>query len=584
MDKIIEKINFKNSIIMIVIAFVVVVLLSFLLLLQLGRFSEDNSGKSLSEYFSQMKGQLDYKDAISLPITDEVQAYLIRDILQRRINESAKIRSVYYENKKLTMNIKKGGITFPLSFDAYFEDSEQGVKLVLKNMKITNKFRKAPKFINDFIKKNLGLKQQMFVDTRHYLKKDFFIKNIEYKDDLIVNLVYDDTDLIAILNSAKKDVALSYYYKKHNNNALSDAIIIKNDRIEYDFNKILEVAIKNPSLLYSLAALYKDPDIVQINNLLINYNIEMSEKSIKEAREDMFANFADEVAGEVFVILKDKFKGKKVAINQGKPYDIDDFTLYTIRDIVEHYELRFDRSLYDRLKFIYDGEIKVAYKMDDNKYYIRGVDTKSFIDSKSYKQLKGSKSIHLVQMVDEANKWDKIVSFFEKKYNEEDIFIRYLRHAGDYYIAMISPASEYQKYFLVAFSMKDGNIKVIDDDIKEIEKFIINHENYPAQLFKKEMIEPKVVKVSEDTQYAIMDELAVRGIINSGDGVKIDYSSYDGSDYIYFCLSDGREFVFKVETTNFGTYLATLYDKEKAFRHWDDISFIITLEERPLDN
>ncbi|PID82116.1 MAG: hypothetical protein CSB16_02955, partial [Clostridiales bacterium] len=96
---------------------------------------------------------------------------------------------------------------------------------------------------------------------------------------------------------------------------------------------------------------------------------------------------------------------------------------------------------------------------------------------------------------------------------------------------ILSPKSDFQDYFIVAFSRKSGKIDILDDNIKAVDKFIIEHKNYPAQLFLKEVADANLVRISEDTKYAIMDELKMRGIVKSGDVGKIEFSSYDGIKY-----------------------------------------------------
>lgn len=578
-----NKINKKNSIMIIVVAFVLVVILSLVLLLELGRFDNKSEELSVDDFISSVKDEIVYEeDGITMPLNDEVQTYLLKDVLFNNVKLAYSLGDSSYKDGRVYINARWLGVSLPVSYEAKLEKDGDKFYLNLDSLLISKALKDFPDFLDNIIESAAGLKQNKIeFDANSYLPQGFYVNELFY-DDAVLNLnVRANQDIISkFLDSLKPNMALAKYYKNSKSNLLSESFKINGNKLEYDKSKLINIGFKEPVLIYDLMAFNSIKDEKALDDFLSLYSLKISKENLNKSKDNLLANYIDVAVKKIYTAFEYNFAERHITVNQGKPYDLDNYKIYALSDLIEEQKLEKD-YVYDDMSFVYDKEFKIAYKINEDRYYLRGTKSRGFIDNKSFEKMAGSKAIKKVEKISDITEWDEISNFFKEYFEEESIFIRYLRKVGDDYLIIISPKSDYQDYFIVAFSRKNGNIDIIDDNIKAATKFIIEHKTYPAQIFSKEIAEAKLLRISKDTKYAIMDELKMRGIIKSGDVDEIVFSSYDGVRYIYFVLKDGREFVFKVEQTRFGTYLATVYNKEKAFRNWDDINLLITLEESP---
>ncbi len=578
-----SKINKKNSIIMIIVAFVLVVILTIVLLLELGRFDKKDVEMSVDDFIISTKNSIVYEeDGISMPLGQQVQAYLVRDVLLNNAKYGYRLEDTVYSDGRVYINTRWLGLSLPVTYKAYFEKEGDKFFLNLEDLRVSKNLNDLPDFLDNLIENATGLKEnKIFFDANSYLPSAYYIEELAYdKETLNLKIRVNEDIVSTFLNSLKPNLALAAYYKDSKDTLLNDAFEIKENKIEYNISEIINIGFVQPALIYDLLAFNDIRSEDALENYLSLYSFKLSEENLNKSRDSLLANYIDVAVKKIYAAFESNFKDRNISINQGKPYDLDNFKIYTLADLIKEQELE-NNYVYDDMCFIYDKEFKVAYKIDEDRYYLRGSKSRDFITKATFEKMAGSKAIEKVEKVKDKKDWDEIVAFFTEYFEEESLFVRYLRRVGDDYLIILSPKSDFQDYFIVAFSKKSGKIDIIDDNIKAITKFIIEHKDYPAQIFLKEIADAKLVRISEDTKYAIMDELKMRGIIKAGDDKEITFSSYDGIRYIYFMLSDGREFVFKVEQTRFGTYLATVYNKEKAFRNWDDINLLITLEESP---
>ncbi len=156
-----------------------------------------------------------------------------------------------------------------------------------------------------------------------------------------------------------------------------------------------------------------------------------------------------------------------------------------------------------------------------------------------------------------------------------------MSYSDNYYCCVFSTADDPQEYSTAIFEKKDKDFIIVEENVKSIEEFLTKHKDINAEIIPSEAITSTFKRINRDTYDAILDEMFIRGYISNLKNTKIVYSSYDGNSYISFMLSDGREFVFFVEQTVFGTYLATVYPKEKAITNWTDINGLILLQDPP---
>ncbi len=610
MDKLINKINKKTSIIMIVIALVLIVILGFSLLLELGRFSGEPREDSFAKAINEARAGINIYDesrGMLVPVSNEIKTMMCRKILEKNLDESIKLSYVKCDDIHLDINARYSGISMPIRFKVSFSSTKDAIGIAFSDMRITRHGFRPPLFIKKIFSNILEIKEKTFnIAQDEIMPMGFFVDSFSATNSApegacsLNSMVKFDTNKIkTMISSLEADNTLMILYKENMDNSLASAIINNNGSLSFDEKVLVKIAIKEPSLIYDILAMFTSVDDELIADIA-DYGLGIDKDEIKKVRNNLYAYLVDDYVKNVLVAFTEHFKERKYLINQGLPYDIAESKLYTVLDLINEKrenEIKEGKgsiegiedakladmsdSVYDEFYFVYDDALKIACKMDENSYYIRGVKTREYMSAGQFFDKHSTYDIQPVEQV--VEKRDEIIAFFKEHFKTEKIFIRYFRKAGDKYIIILSSADDVQDYFVVAFELLGDEIRIIDDNINSVEKFLRANESFAGQLFPKEMSTSRLSRVTEDTISTIIDELMMKNIIARDSKIGIDYVSFDGKKYIYFRLSDGRDFVFRVQDTRFGRYLTTVYPKEKAFKHWSDINRLISLEDEKLD-
>ncbi len=589
---IMEKINKKNSIILIILAAIVVIILAIFLWLEFGRFDESMPPEKMN-FIDEYRDELVFRgDGILIPVDIRGQEYIANDILRHHTKKSSKIKSLYIEDGRLNVNFRKSGFSFPLSF-AYDFSGEGDVLLTLSDMKITKGETTLPEGLNNLVKKIIGLGtdtmrlENRSGQTRRWILCDdvFYPRSLKMDGDVLEYKVeYQEMSYDALIGLVKTDAALAMHYKDINKNLLADAIIIEDGKPSYDKNILAQLFISEPELIYDFLAVQEDVGMEIFVSMLNSFqnNISIDEAALGKNRERLLANYVDVYVKEIFEAFAKHFKEHRFVASEGRPFDLDEYKVYDVKTLLKTEGYDSSNPIYDKMCFVFwDARFSLAYKIDDDNYYIRGAENREFLNAHDYNEryINSSYPGSTVAEVKALTKdeLEEARAFLDEYFKKDEVFIRYIKKVDEVYLAILSFPDDYQNYRLLSLINFHGELSMKDDEIKDVEQYIRRNPTFPAQLFPAELVNTSIVKVSDDTLVAIMDEMSIRGLA-SGGASDIKYASYDGMKYIYFALKDGREFVFKVEQTVFGTYLATVYEREKAFKNWDDINILISLE------
>ncbi len=589
---IMEKINKKNSIILIIIAAIVAIILALFLWLELGKFEKSIPPEKM-DFISEYRDELVFEeDGIVIPVGTKGMEYMANDILKWHVKKSAKITSLYVEDGRVMVNFRKSGFSFPLSF-AYEFSGEGDIFLTLSDMKISKNENTLSEGLEALVKKIIGLSSDTMRlenrsgQTRRWILCDdvFYPRSLKMDGDVLEYKVeYQDMSYHALIGLIRTDKLLAIHYKNTNKNLLADAIGIKDNKLTFDKDILAQIFISQPELIYDFLALQEDVHMEMFTSMLNPFqkNISIDETLLKKNREKILAGYVDGYVKEVFEAFAKHFKERRFVASEGRPFDLEEYKVYDVKSLLEAEAYDNSDPIYEKMCFVFwDARFSLAYQIDEDKYYIRGADKREFLNAHDYNEryIDPSYPGSVVAKVESLNKDElkEARDFLTKYFKKDEIFIRYIKKVGDVHLAILSFPDDYQNYRLVSFLNFHDELSMKDDEIKDVEQYIRQNPTFPAQLFPPELIKSKLVKVSDDTLVAIMDEMDIRGLAK-GSAKDIKYASYDGQKYIYFVLKDGRNFVFKVEQTVFGTYLATVYEREKAFKNWDDINVLISLE------
>ncbi len=175
-----------------------------------------------------------------------------------------------------------------------------------------------------------------------------------------------------------------------------------------------------------------------------------------------------------------------------------------------------------------------------------------------------------------AATWNSFEKTLKNYFQVDEVFIRYLSEDGMQAFVIASPEDDYQNYWVMTMELSaDGKSWIItDDNVESLAALAESQPLFNMDLATNEFEHVRVYPLQEGDKALIIEQLIEKGYLNKGDGVSIDYCSYDGT-YISFRLTSGVEYVYKVEEM----YLAILLLKEAAIERWADVPDMLLLDE-----
>ncbi len=574
--------------------FIVLIITSIIVgLLQFTTFDERQNFQSPATYLESKKRDLSYtEDGFVVGIPEDVIAYELNRLMKDSLETTdLNLESITYSgrDKKVNMDLTYFGFYLPVSYTIDWTKDDEVITGNLSSMKISKLGWSLPTFMIQGI--------ESLIDLERIKEQQLFIRNYDIQDDLSLvgmEIVEDvmvlsfKVDEVAISNEVKKlreaiNPDLLDYYKTYSPERTEVVIKIleqiyplEHEQIEHLVNDLRG----NKHIINDLILLTEGYDTSGLLAMLEGYNITINETTINMERKAFKGQAIDPLIAMVFGALDDYFVEKILAFNQGKPYDLEAMNTLTIKELVDIYELDIEPSIVDEMTFIYDEAFKVAYRIDDETYYIRSINAYEVVRADQYETLMGAHDFVKPDYVTDSELWDKVTAFIKTYFEVEEVFVRYMKSDGQSTFAVISTSANPQDYWSMAI-YDNGTMEVLDENVKVVASLITNHPEFNVETATREIENISFERIPDSTHDTIIDELYDIGVISSKSATEIIYSSYDGSKYIAFKLNNDKEYVFKVEGTTYGTYLATVYNKDRAISNWKDMSELLLLQEKP---
>ena len=523
-------------------------------------------------------------------ISEEMTMYFKRAF----VDTPYELSSLYYNpaTDYVEVNLTLAGFYIPIYLDIQPIIENQEVVLHYNAFGFTNKQIEAKGFFKSLINwiAPMDLIQDLRLDMNRYpLKQGLVLREIDSNvTGFKVTLGLDEAYMEQLLTTYQAGIDPSVYEIFMNsvsdNHEAIETLAGQVYPLDEDQVAVLvEDALTDRVLLKEMLMLMDEEALADLADTLKASGVTLDTKNILLGQKAFVGKEKDAIIMDLFDALSTHFEDKMLAFNQGKPFDLTIMRTLTVDVLANMYDVIIDSEDMARLSFVYDNGFKVAYRVDEDAYYIRGLEHYEVVDKATYESMMGSTPFIRPTYVTNGDLWKSVTDYIRTYHNSEGVWVRYMKSDGESVFAVISLYENPQDYWPMALSIsEDGTLTVLDENVKKITSFIQEFPDFNAETIPLEIETVSLKEIDEEIHQLILDELYYQRIISSKKDVSIVYSSYNGK-YIAFKLSTGSEYVYKVEGTTYGTYLSTVYTKDKAVRNWRDLPELLTLQDDPTE-
>lgn len=580
-------------VVVICIVLVFAVVGGFIAFLQLTTFDKVQNQIAPETFLAETRQSLAYsKDGFVVTVPDEVLAYELEAFLSLKVQEKdMTLESLYYSGaeQKVYTNLSYKGFYVPLSLSLRFQQINTGFTLTYDDLRLSNREWAISDRIQTFLRNYLGLSHE-----RQNI--DIYSKGVnelvEFTDSTYDNgqmvLTFDVNDpriedeVVKMRESV--DSLLLDHYKSYSDRRTQPVLAIIESTYPLTQEQELELindGMGGQYIINDMLLLTKGYMTDGLHQLMEDYGLDVDTGKIDLERKAFKGQAVDPDIAQIFVALDEHFGQGIMAFNQGKPFDLDIMTTMTVSELIRRYQIPIDETIAKDMIFVYDDAFKVAYKLDDTAYYVRGLDNYEVLDTARVENMTGGGQFIKPTYMEDPVLWQQTIDFLKGYFSVEDIFVRYMKSDGSSIFTVISTSDDPQDYWAMALMTSDGVFTVLEENVKSILRLMTEHAEFNVEAATKAVENVEFERIADDIHGYIIDELYDQGKIDSKKDTSIVYSSYDGKTYIAFKLNNGDEYVYKVESTVYGTYLATVYTKEKAKRNWENLSELLLLQDQP---
>lgn len=580
----------------VVVIFIVVVFAAiggFIAFLQLTTFDQVQQALAPETFVAQTRDTLAYGDeGFKIDLPDEVIAYEVKAFLANQFKEKdVTLESLYYSGQaqKVYTNLSYKGFYVPLSISLRIQQINTGFTVDYDDLRLSNREWSIGDWLETSLKEALNLSNSRQTINIY----DAGVNNLlklraltEEEGHLSLRLTIDDPRIEEEVNKIRDaiDPLLLEHYKTYSASRTQPVLAMVESI--YPLTSDQEQALINDGLgsqyiISDLLLLTKGYVTDGLQTLMVDYGLDVATEEIDLEKKAFKGQAVDGDIAQIFLALDQHFGEGIMAFNQGEPFDLDLMTTMTVSELIRRYQLPIKESIAKDMSFVYDDAFKVAYKLDDHAYYVRGLDGYEVLDAETVEAMPGGGVFVKPTYTDDPVLWQQTIDFIKGYFSVDEVFVRYMKSDGRSVFAVISNGDDPQDYWAMALMANDGNFTVLEENVKSILRLMTEHPEFNIEAATKVVETVSFERISDDIHDLIIDELYDQGIITSKNDTKIIYSSYDGKTYIAFKLSNGDEYVYKVEGTVYGTYLTTVYTKSKALRNWENLSELLVLQDSP---
>lgn len=578
----------------IVISIVVVLILigCFIGFLQMNTFQRVQEQMGPDTYTEGLMDTLSYgEEGFLVNVPEGVIARVLASQIVEEVKTRVNLESYYYDglSRRLDMNLSYLDFYIPLSLEVTFEQMNQGITCkydlltigpshwqpkgwllkLMSNRVISSTFSDRIDLSTIGVPSEVRLEQMTLTDEGMALLLKVDEEAIEQEIALI---------------GASVDPLLLKHYKDFSSERTAPVLGILGSQQALSHEQIqllVNDMLGNKFIVSDLLLITQDYNTSGLEALMEAYGLSLDLATIAMERKAFSGQAIDPDIAQIFTALDAYFEDKIMALNQGKPFDIETMTTMTVQRLVALNDLAIDEEILKKLTFVYDDAFHVAFQLDQDTFYIRGLEGYEVIDKGSYEAILGAGPFIEASYVEDLDVWEGVVSAISQALDTEGLFVRYMKSDGTSVFAVVSTYQAPQEVISIALTKHEASYSLIADHVTSIAGLLAEQGDFNAETATLAIEEASFERIGDDIQELIIDELYDQRKIASKSDTSIVYSSYDGNKYITFKLSTGDEYVYKVENTVYGTYLSTVYTKAKAIRNWTDLPELLILQDPP---
>lgn len=578
--------------IVICLVVVLIVIGGFIGGLQLKTFERMQQRQTLGEFKDGLVSALDYDEqGFEVAVTDEILAQVMAVHVAEQLVPQASLKNIYYDSQDqhVEMNLSYFGFYLPISFQTTFEQLNNSIVIHYEQMTFGNNYESLGERLTTSVRNKIGLisMDQVIDLERIGISNHLTLTDLQIEaTDFTLYFQVDEARIEDEVNQLRqtKDPLLFHHYKAFGDQRTKQVLEIiasiyplSHDQIEVLVND----ALSSQFIISDLLLITKGYETDGLEQLMEDYTLSIDLNKIDLERKAFSGQAIDGDIAQIFVALDTHFGDKIMALNQGKPFDIEEMTTYTIVSLAQAYDVAIEEEILNQLTFVYDEVFHVAYQIDEDAYYVRRLDDYEVINAESYNEMQGASGFITPTYVEDKALWVNVVAFIKSYLETEELFVRYMKSDGTSIFTVVSSIEDPQAYYAMAIQQRGDGFELLEEKVTSIASLLSEHPEFNAETATKDIETAAFERIGDDILDLIIDELYDQRKIPSKSEASIVYSSYDGSKYITFKLSNGDEYVYKVENTVYGTYLSTVYTKAKALRNWKDLPELLVLQDPP---
>ncbi len=305
----------------------------------------------------------------------------------------------------------------------------------------------------------------------------------------------------------------------------------------------------------------------------------IDKNELLETRKELLTAVLTPYSTKIMIGLKAYFMNEPLYINKGQPYQLSTKKSISVTQLVEEQKLKVPIKTLEHMAFCYDAAnelMLISYQISADLYLILHEGEAITMTGESYRKAFVYEETGEADFVKDLPTWESISGELETYFQEDKVFVRYMKADEKYAFVVASPKVSYQNYWVFALEFKEGIWQILEENIASLELLNKKHPQFNLDTVTEEIEKVEMKNLPDEMFEVIYEDLLNKNMIPSKTGYTIEYCSY-GNSYIDFLLSDGKEYVYLV----YSRYLHTVYEKTKALDIWKDVPDIITLQEPP---
>lgn len=411
------------------------------------------------------------------------------------------------------------------------------------------------------------------LDSFDYVNSQYLLKT-QVNQDLVKQILsgmYKTayTELIEIYKNSQDKKSVESIHLLEQSDQLSEA----------DFEQLILNYFTDKSLYKGMVAVADFDYIVNVyqdyNRYFAGIGLETIMENQGTVLSESLHTYYDKVVDAIETVYFDQ---EVMYVNASKPYGYKTGVLDIVRINYEQ-KLEIPESIVEKLQLVVypnDRSFHIAYEMDDDTVLLINASDSIMMRKESFEQEFNDYGHGQVKYVSDSYLWEQVVNHAKAYFQDESIFVRYMKTDERYVFAIMSPSQSFQNYWVFAYEWQEGELTLLMDNIGDVMNLNQQHPGFNMSLVLPDYQGVILYNLNDSKQETILLDMNNKGVLDGGSDRSIVYCS-KSDNYIALRLDNGQEFIYYV----YGTHLHTVHTKSYALTVWNDVPELIVLQNTP---